>query len=177
MTQDFVSKFGAVTMGNVSTNADFELSTFEAQINFLFPESLRKILVFLGGAIVFEKRVKFKPKQKTMLEGEDGYHGLELLYGVAKDGNGLREKNLVFQEQLPSGLVAFGESAGGNLVCLEKSTERVMYWHHEAEFNEKSVFEISENFDSFLNALVADDVPPTQRKTQAIIPGKSFLDF
>ena len=176
MTLDLISRLGAVKFGNVSNDPGSDLSIFETRIDFSLPETLRNILLFFGSAIVFEKRVKFKPNQRTMLEGEDVHHGLGLLFGVAQDRNGLREKNIAFQEQLLSGLVAFGESNGGNLVCLEKTTGRVVFWHHEAVSDDKSVFEISTNLDDFLKSLT-NDTTPEQSKAQGIVSEKSFLDF
>lgn len=176
MLEYFKLKFRPTTIGVVSAHSDADLKAIELDLNFSIPEPLHEILIYFGGAIIFESEVRFKPIQATGLEDIDGCHGLELLYGVSNSTNGFREKNATYIHQLPDGLVGFAESAGGNLVCLEKFTGRVMFWYHEATSIDKSIFEVARNVNDFLNGLsVADS--PTEIKSKNIIQGKSFLDF
>lgn len=170
------STFRPVTIGILSENIDADLKRVELDLNFSIPEPLREVLVYFRGALVFENEVRFRPVQSTGLEDTDGCHGLELVYGVASNENGFREKNAMYKPQLPDGLVAFGESAGGNLICVDRLTGRVIFWHHEATSIDKSTFEIAQNINIFFNSLsVACD--PVEIKPEDIIQGKSFLDF
>lgn len=176
MIEHLKSKFRPIIIGQVSVNPNAELIEVETELNFSIPEPLREILVYFGGALIFEDEVRFKPTQTTGLEDTDGCHGLELLYGIPRNTNGIREKNFNYKFQLPDGLVAFAESAGGNVICIEKLAGRVVFWHHEAISIEKSIFEISQNINDFFNDLsVASG--PIERESLNIIPGKSFLDF
>lgn len=176
MLEYFKSKFCPITIGNVSIDPTAELLAVEKELNYSPAEPLREILIYFGGAIIFDNEIRFKPMQATGLEDTDGCHGLELLYGVPRNANGLREKNFIYRLQLPNGLVAFAESAGGNIIGIEKSTGRVFFWHHEATSTEKSTFAIAQNIHDFFDILsVADKSSAT--KSENIIPGKSFLDF
>lgn len=176
MLENIKSKFCPVTIGIVSENPDADLKAVELDLNFSIPEPLREILIYFRGAIVFENEVRFRPVQTTGLEDTDGCHGLELLYGVSSNTNGFREKNLTYKSQLPDGLVAFAESAGGNLICLERFTGRVIFWHHEATSIEKSTFEIAQNINNFFDGLSVA-AGPAEIKSKNIIQGKSFLEF
>jgi hypothetical protein len=176
MLEYLKSKFRPITIGDVSARPDLDLAAVEMELDFSIPDPLREILVYFGGAIVFENEVRFRPLQTTGLEDTDGCHGLELLYGVPSNTNGFREKNATYRPQLPDGLVAFAESAGGNLICLERLTVRVIFWHHEATSIEKSTFVIAQSVNDFFDGLsVADG--HTEVKSSNIIQGKSFLDF
>jgi SMI1-KNR4 cell-wall len=176
MTKQFASKFHATVLGDALPNAQTALELTEAKLHFLFPKSFREILIFFGGAVIFNVDVKFTSVQKTFLADTDDCQGLELIYGLFKNRNGLLEKNTTYESQLPAGLLAFGEAAGGNLLCFEKSTKQVMFWHHEALPDAPSVFTVSKNFDDFLNSL-SIDIESITRTSDSVIKDKSSLDF
>lgn len=176
MLEYFRSEFRPITIGQVSANPTAEILEVERDLNFSIPEPLREILIYFGGAIIFENEVMFRPMQTTGLEDAGGFHGLEVIYGVSKSANGLREKNVTYRLQLPQGLVPFAESAGGNIICIEKLTGRVIFWHHEASSTEKSTFEIARNLNVFFNLLAVGE-RPSMATLRNIVKGKSFLDF
>ncbi|MBC8029830.1 MAG: SMI1/KNR4 family protein [Pyrinomonadaceae bacterium] len=176
MMDEFELKFGASAHGKVSIDAELDVVSFERRISYTLPEELRQILVHFGAAVIFQKDVKFKPNERTFLEDSDGYHALEILYGTAQDSNGLENKNATYQDQVPSGLIVLGESPGGNQVCLDKSTGRVIFWHHEAVADEESVFEIANDFGDFINRLQVDNIHPAS-EPDGIVKEKSFLNF
>jgi SMI1-KNR4 cell-wall len=122
---------------------------------------------------MFQMGAKFKPKQRTFLEDSEGFHSLEILYGAADDDYGLRENNSTYRDQIGLTLVVIGESPGGNQICFEKKTGRILFWHHEAPIDEESIFEIATDFSEFVRKLEPENAS-AERRTQKIVESKSF---
>ena len=61
-------------------------------------------------------------------------------------------------EFFPSGLIAFAENGGGDLVCFDyredknRSDPPIVYWNHEADVG-KDVSFVAKNFDEFIGML------------------------
>lgn len=163
-------------IGSSSDDPMFDIAQLEKELNFSFSGSFREILVNFGGAVIFDNEVRFKPIQETTLEDSSGKHGLEIIYGIAGDQNGIKEKNDTYREQLSDRFIAIGEAAGGNLICLERLSGRVFFWHHEATANEKSLFLVAENMEEFLASLDVSVEADMADETK-IVSSESFLNF
>ncbi len=152
-------------VGEISEDPERDLADFEISIGARLPDALRQHLIEFGAAVRFSAGAMFKPRQRTFIEDEAGLHRFEVLFGLAHDRNGIREKNETYADQLPPGYIAIGGSSGGDLICLARSSGKIMYWNHEAESEETSLFEIAPTFIDFVSSLLVDDaIPDRSRK-------------
>jgi hypothetical protein len=129
--KSILDRFQPRVLGSSSPSALSYVEQFEGDQEVHLPEALRAILLGYRGAVIFDIGARFRPARRTLLEDDDGYHHLELLYGASSGPNGIKEKNDTYSDQLPSSLLAFGEIPGGNLVCINRETGQVFIWHHE----------------------------------------------
>lgn len=62
-----------------------------------------------------------------------------------------------FDEELPKGIIPFGEDPFGNLYCFDyrsNSQPTIAYWNHEDEMNANNQFTyVAKNFSEFLYSL------------------------
>jgi hypothetical protein len=69
------------------------------------------------------------------------------------------ELNLNPPEFFPKGLIAFGGDGGGDLLCFDYRNitlgqePTVVYWSHDAFFEDEAVIPLAANFEEFLNML------------------------
>jgi cell wall assembly regulator SMI1 len=60
------------------------------------------------------------------------------------------------QDQLPKGIVPFGDDGGGDMICFDyrhtASNPPIVYWHHEREGDESVTF-LAKSFSEFLEML------------------------
>lgn len=152
-----------------------DLASIEKKLGINLPPALRAIIVRMKGATVFDIDVSFIPREPIPLQDAIGEIGFELIYGVAADTNGIQEKFIVYEQQLPDDLVAFGECAGGNLICLDKKTSNVVFWLHDASSEEQSVFLVADTAEEFFCKLhpTAGHAPTSEQ----VIKSESYLDF
>lgn len=174
MMSGFDSSFGAETLGVISPRPEVDLANIEGDFGWRLPETLRRILVSYGGAIIFNHEVKFRPLESTGLEDESGCHSLDIVYGVANDVNGIRERNSSFARQVGEGFLAIGESSAGNVICIDMQSARVLFWHHEAASVDESFFSVADNVDDFIGML---EVVDGHNDGDGIKLDESFLDF
>jgi hypothetical protein len=170
------SVLGAKAFGKVSNQPQSDLEATERELSVSLPGELREVLVSFGAAVVFEKGAMFKPNQPTSMEDSEGLLSLDVLYGVASGDHGLRKQNATFRDQIGPALVAIGDAGGGDQVCLEKTSGRILFWYHEANTDEESLFEIAPDFVSFMQRLEpeSDDSESAYRH---IVKSESYLDF
>lgn len=135
----------------------------ERTIGIILPKDLLALLKEIKGAVIFEEDIRFKPSQPSGREYPEGYLDLEILYGLSTDDNGIPQRYLTFKDQLPSDLIAIGESPGGDQICLSRTTPQVYFWKHDVE-DDEAVTEIAPSFSAFASQLVANpDIPETER--------------
>lgn len=154
--------------------SDDDMTLVERTLDIVFPDSLKAALAAYTGGIQFEAEVLFKPLKPSGWEGSEGELDLNVIYGVPDNDRGLISVNEMLAHQLPSNLVAIGESSGGNQVCIERQSGAITFWDHEARPDDESEFPVSDTFDSFVEHLYvgADDPIDTTG-----IRSTSFLDF
>jgi len=162
-------------IGSSTTDPEKALASAEKVLGISFPSALRAITVRMKGATVFDIDVSFSPREPIPLQDETGEIGFELVYGLAPDPNGIQEKFMIYEPQLPDNLVPFGECAGGNLICLDKETSGVVFWLHDASLEDQSVFLVADTVDEFFYRL-----QPTGAQASTavqVIKSESYLDF
>ena len=115
-------------IGSRAIDPEKALASAEKILGITLPSALRAITLRMKGATVFDIDVSFTPSEPIPLQDEIGEIGCELIYGIAEDPNGIQAKFKIYEPQLPDDLVAFGECAGGNLICLDKKTSNVVFW-------------------------------------------------
>jgi len=176
MINDFIERFSPVPIGEKLSDPPSYLSSFEKQFSCVLPRNLWDIMVYFGAAILFEGDARFKT---TLIPSHNHtYHSLDILYGTTRDANGIIEVNTVYKAQFPDEVVAIGASLGGNQVCLHKQTGEVLFWDHEAAFDQDSFSHISHNFDEWLSEIeVKRDTGANGNTNNDVIAEKSFLDF
>ena len=83
--------------------------------------------------------------------------GLDGLFGVERDDwYDLEDQLRRMGERIPKGLIPFGESPGGNLVCWSARSDddgSVWFWDHEYELSGDASSRIADSVSAFLGAL------------------------
>lgn len=160
MSNKILNTLGARTLKDTPTITEDDISKLESFLNIVFPKTYKSILLEFGDTIVFDKGAKYQPDFKSPVDGSDGYQDVIQLYGAVNNENGLLHQNKVYREkngQLPSSVITIGESSGGNQICIELQTGKILFWHHEAYNSSEEFFVISSSFDSFINRLKPDN--------------------
>lgn len=145
----------------------------ERALGFALPDTLKTALSKVSGAIAFDATVLFKPMESSGWEDKDGSLDLNVIYGLAEDDWSLTKMNDTYAGRIPANCIAIGESSGGNQICLEADTNKVVFWDHEAATD--GVFLISNSFDEFLESLYLGD--DSLGDSSGIIESESYLDF
>lgn len=158
MNNEILNKLGAhVLKGDKTPNNENELKKIESFLKIELSETHKSILNNYGGAIVFDEGAKYKPKTQSPVDDPQGFQNIEVFYGVLDDDNGLLNQNKMYSRQLPSTVITIGEAPGGNQICINRQDGRVLFWHHEAESEDKTLFEIAPSFDEFFSQLEPDN--------------------
>lgn len=157
-----------------------QLIKIESHINLKLPKELADILTEAGGPIMFDEGAKFKPSSLSGREDPDGYMDLEILYDLSHRQNSIISRHEMLHTQLPSNLLAIGGVAGGDQICLDRNSPRVIYWKHDAP-DEESISEIAPTFTDFITRLEPDpasSAPIHQSIADlGILEDESHLDF
>jgi hypothetical protein len=132
-------------------------------------ESLNKLLDKFNTAIVFSNGAKFKTPKKMPIGDKDGFVFLDVIYGLAPDSNNIYYKNEMYANQIRSDLYTFGESGGGDQFCINKNTEEVYYWYHEAKDDASSLFLIAPSFATFFEHLMPDNDKTNSKDDDGIV--------
>ena len=169
-----INRLKARALGSQHTEA-ISISEFEQKIGVSFPVELLSLLNDIGDAVVFDRGAKFVPLEYSGREDTDGYLSIEVLYGGISGVNGLCDRYSMLKDQIPLGLIAIGEAPGGDQICLEQASLKVIFWKHDVEAG-RSVTEIAKSITSFFESLEPDTESDTSVHRE-IVEGESFLDF
>ena len=150
----------------------FDLEFVERALGSRLPDGLRILLLKFVDPIIFDADVSFRPAERSRWEDTNGLLSLEILYGLTDDDWSLIKMNDTYRGRIPSEFIAIGDAGGGNQICLDTATGRVLFWDHEARSGGLST--IAESFDEFSSALFIKDRPG---RAEGVIEGESFLDF
>lgn len=152
----------------------------EQRIGLSLPQELSHLLTKIGGAVVFDKGARFKPIAMSGRETPNGHRSLNLLYGLTNDEHGLVNNCGIEQDQFPSHLLAIGETPGGDQICLDRYSPKVLLWKHDFPEGE-AITEIAPDFTDFIARLEPDEeLQEPEKKSLAdlgIIEEESHLDF
>ncbi|WP_025109899.1 SMI1/KNR4 family protein [Pseudomonas sp. H1h] len=132
-------------------------------------ENLKKLLDRFKTPIVFSNGAKFKISKELSIGDKNGFVFLDVLYGLASDSNNIHYKNELYSNQIRSDFYTFGESGGGDQFCINKNTEEVYYWRHEAEDDASSLFLIAPSFTNFFEQLIPDNDETNSKDHDGII--------
>jgi hypothetical protein len=132
-------------------------------------ESLSKLLDKFKTAIVFSNGAKFKTPKKMPISDKDVFVFLDVIYGLAPDSNNIYYKNEMYSDQIRSDLYTFGESGGGDQFCINKNTEEVYYWYHEAKDDASSLSLIAPSFTHFFEHLIPDNDETNSKDDDGIV--------
>ncbi len=80
----------------------------------------------------------------------------------------------MYKQLNDEGFFIFGESSGGDQLCIHKENMKVYCWNHESSENNNEFFEVFANFDNFLSNLEPDNANMAQKEIDS---ANSFLDF
>lgn len=168
-----LKELGARSVKNDSLDKH-SISQVESELNITFTDGYKSVLKSFDNSIIFDHGAVYKPVQNSPVDTSDGFQSLELLYGLHGDSN-LVDKNRMYKEQIPEDCVVIGESIGGSQICLSRSSGKVYFWFHEAEFEDNSLFEIAPIVDDFIKGLVRDEMLDSGKRE--VDESGSFLDF
>lgn len=161
-------------------NTAASIANFESRIGAKIPTELASILIEIGNAVLFDNGAKFIPSNPCGREDANGYLSVEVFYGGATGPNGLEYENTRLEGQMPPDLIAIGEAAGGDQICLSKISPKLFFWKHDVEFD-TSTSEIADDITTFLDTLKPENNtildPSSVIAKYGIIEDKSFLDF
>ena len=141
---------------------------------FDLPDSYRMILKTIRGGVAFDLGARFKSDEPSPLADEQGFLGLEILYGPGDGRFGIERYVTRYEDELPPSLVPIGASFGGNLVCIDSKTGAIFFWHHESLRGE-GTWRVAPSFDEFLDRLEPEE--PGIGPTDGVIESETFLDF
>ena len=84
-----LSRLGARPLGKTVPNPTERMAVIKKPLSIEFPRALEAILLELRGAVVFDRGVIFTPDERSPVDDSHGRQGLEVLYGIEEDRNGL----------------------------------------------------------------------------------------
>src|SRR5690606_12021054 len=122
---------------------------------FTLPPKYKELLKSIGGAIIFENSVKYKPDRPNPLTMADGYNKLDILYGIGSGRDSIQGMIDTYAEELPGSLIPIGGAPGGNVICVDDKSE-VFLWDHESLIGDKP-WKISSSLDRFMDMLEPDN--------------------
>lgn len=152
-----MKKLDAKLWGEESKSPEKDLSNVESSLSIKFPEELNELLIEFKGSIFFHNGAQFKPEGKCVLAGSDGYLSMTSIYGISNTKSGILYVNKMYDDQLPNSVIIIAESDGGNQICIEKSTGKILYWNHEGTPDIDELFNIAPSFAEFLNKLEVEE--------------------
>lgn len=180
---ELFDKLGATTYSSSKAENHHSLLSAEKELGIKFPKLLSKLFEKYNDAISFENGAIFKPRQLSGLEGKDGFLSLDFIYGLGANENlGLIENNssLSKHDFFPDSLITIGDAGGGNQICFDKKTSKIVFWKHDVGSDpSNSVSEIARNFTNFLNLLKPDTIDGNEKTLQelGVIVDKVVLGF
>ena len=161
----------------------YEIEDIQTKLRLSLPEKLIWIMKKYRAAISFESGAVFKPEHFSGREGKNGYMSIGLLYGIRRENStGIIEVNASLERHdfFPSGIIAIGDSIGGDQICISLDTQEIYYWKHDVGSDRReSLSVIANSFDDFLERLEVEK-SELQHKSLAelgVIKDKSYLDF
>ncbi len=152
-----IDKLGFKNFSNTTTSPKEDLLIIQKSLSVVFPKELNELLLEFKGAIGFERGLKFRMDGECNLADSKGLIGISLLYGINDDDFGILSVNKMYGDQIPDSVVIIGDSNGGNQICIEKSTGRILFWNHEGVPNVDELFNIAPSFGEFLQKLEIDE--------------------
>ena len=143
----------AQPFGPVCAVDDLRIRRLEKRLGFRLPSQLRDAFKAFGAAIAFDADVTFVPLELSGMEDE-GELSIDMFYGPCPGEHGIEEANQMYRgEQVPPGFAVLGSSAFGDQLCIEVSSGRIFFWHHEAEREDRMLFLAAQSFEELLSAL------------------------
>jgi len=171
-------ELGAEVLDGIADNPRFKLDDIKNKLSYLPSPTHETILLGWPGTIVFNQGAIFKPKENSPVDPESGFQRLESLYGLADDKGNILRKNKMLHDQIPDRYIAIGDAPGGNEICVDRETRKIVFWYHEASDENESLFEIANSFDEFFNSLRPDnDSQSVESITGKIDESNSWLDI
>jgi hypothetical protein len=149
-----------------------KLEELELQLGFKVPLKLKKLLISIGGAVMFDVGIKFKPLVASPMDDMEGFQNLEIFYGPGSNEFSMAYNQDMYSDQIPHGYIPIGGAPGGNQICLGPK-DSIYYWHHEDPG--EGLYLIAHNFIDFL--ALFEEEQETPRSLDGIIESESWLDF
>jgi len=132
---------------------DSAVREIESTLGKRFPEEFVECIKQCHGGTPSRNSFRFEDGK-----GEMGSCLAFLLSFLPGKDEGILDCIDLLEDQLPSGLVPFGEDAGGDCICFdynnlgENGSPQIVYWHHEKPVHESVTF-LTTDFVSFISML------------------------
>ncbi len=138
-----------------------DIELVEQRLDTKLPRALKVALKHFGAPICFDKEVELRPLERSGWESEDGSLDINIVYGPVEGSCGILSINDDLSSQVPRNCVVIAGSSGGNQICIDRETDTVLFWDHEAVDDARSTFLVAKDFSEFLKSLyVVDDTGP-----------------
>jgi hypothetical protein len=158
--------------GDIQRGDERAILRIEKEIETRLPDGYKSFLSMYGVPTNFSKTVKFKPKEKSPWDTEEGYQEIVTFYGLDESENGLITMFDRYAGRIPSSLFVIAEAPGGNQICIAATGEdkgKLFLWDHENERDlDKNpndfgnVHLIAYPFEEFVESLFAEDEEPIE---------------
>jgi hypothetical protein len=177
MDIDKFNELSAKVASKPIDNPSSQIEKLEIRLEMRLPEAYRNFLLAFCAPVIFQKRICFKPKQRSPWTCKDGTQNLISFYGLGNcDGNLIKEIG-IYEKRMPECVIPIGDLPGGNQLCLSLSPPSegcIFVWDHENEMDKKfrchrsfqNMYLAADSFDDFIKGLypMKDDVLPNELK-------------
>ncbi|MBY0595220.1 SMI1/KNR4 family protein [Bacillus bingmayongensis] len=81
---------------------------------------------------------------------------LDSIFGLGDDANSFAKNIEFYHETLPAIIFPIADLPGGDLVCMDKESNKIYFWFHEME--DENIFLVAENFQEFIMSFQHEQV-------------------
>jgi hypothetical protein len=146
-----------------------EISDIEYVLNGKLPAGYREILEGFPFGAMFLKKLQFPAIEPTPWAARTTKRDtFDFFLGLKQHDRSVMESIDTYKDRIPDKFLPFGESSGGNLLCLslrEDSYGAIYFWDHEGEVDTKgnrtpefsNAYLVANTFEDFVRSIVADD--------------------
>jgi len=137
-------------------------------LQFTVPEEYIEFLKDFPRTGVFDKNVFFAGIEPSPW-ASDGVEQLEVLYGsCGQASNDISSVRKQYLDQIPENLLAIGQVAGDNMVCIDLSGSsfgKIYVWDHEHRGGaDHGLYLAANSFAAFVHSLYVGDYEPGDAK-------------
>lgn len=132
---------------NIVQHSDNKIVILEKDYNIKLPADY-KYFILNYGELVIKENFYFKPLEQTPKSPKDGYHSINIFYGLNDNDMDIRKKINQYKYEFKNKYVPIALLPGENQLCLDVNGQ-VYFWDHES-LTDKSIYLVSKSFSKFI---------------------------